>query len=180
MKYIATMALMLNLGVASVYAQHLTVKMAVSGTGAPSAVNLQQPNTATSEDNYAGNGTLGSFTYRDVRALTNSPQPSSTCSGPNKIAFAAFVGAAVFRFQDGSLLTVNLTQENDCIDLTTGEAHCILNFQITNGTGRFQNATGLLTLTETVVPVLSDAFSNPVFFAATGEITGTVSGVAPE
>jgi hypothetical protein len=82
MKYIATMALMLNLGVASVYAQHLTVKMAVSGTGAPSAVNLQQPNTATSEDNYAGIGTLGAFTYRDVRALTTSPQPSSTCSGP--------------------------------------------------------------------------------------------------
>src|SRR5258708_7942087 len=36
MKYIATMALMLNLGVASVYAQHQTVKMAVSGTSASS------------------------------------------------------------------------------------------------------------------------------------------------
>jgi hypothetical protein len=180
MKYIATMALMLNLGVASVYAQHLTVKMAVSGTGAPSAVNLQQPNTATSEDNYAGIGTLGAFTYRDVRALTTSPQPSSTCSGPNEIAFSSSVGAAVFRFQDGSLLKVTLTEESDCIDLATGQAHCVLNFQVTGGTGRFQNATGLLTLTETVVPVLADAFNNPVFFAATGEVTGTVSGVAPE
>jgi hypothetical protein len=177
MKYIATMALMLNLGVASVYAQHLTVKMAVSGTEAPSTVNLQQPNTSTSEDTYAGNGTLGSFTYRDVRALTNSPQPSSTCSGPNLIALSGSVGAAVFRFQDGSLLKVNLTQETDCIDLTIGQAHCILFFQVTGGTGRFQNATGLLTLTETVVPVLSDAFSNPVFFAGTGEVTGTISGV---
>ena len=117
MKYIATMALMLNLGVASVYAQHQTVKMAVSGTGGSSPINLQQPNTTNSEDNYAGNGTLGSFTYRDVRALTNSPQPSSTCSGPNKIAFSGSVGAAVFRFQDGSLLKVSLTQETDCIDL---------------------------------------------------------------
>jgi hypothetical protein len=180
MKYIATMALMLNLGVASVYAQHQVVKMAVSGTGAPSTVNLQQPNTSTSEDNYAGNGTLGSFTYRDVRALTNNPQPSSTCSGPNKIAFSASVGGAVFRFGDGSLLTVNLTQETDCIDLTTNSAHCVLNFQITGGTGRFKNATGLLTLTETVSTVLSDAFGNPVFFSATGEITGTVSGVAKE
>jgi hypothetical protein len=180
MKYIATMALMLSLGVTSVYAQHLTVKMAVSGTAAPSTVNLQQPNTSTSEDNYAGGGTLGSFTYRDVRAITNNPQPSSTCSGPNKIAFSASVGAAVFRFQDGSLLNVNLTQETDCIDLTTDEAHCVLNFQITGGTGRFKNATGLLTLTETVTTVLSDAFSNPVFFSATGEITGTVSGVAKD
>lgn len=58
MKYIATMALMLNLGVASVYAQPYPVKMVFSGTGAPSTVNLQQPNTNNSEDNYAGNGTL--------------------------------------------------------------------------------------------------------------------------
>jgi hypothetical protein len=180
MKYIATMALMLNLGAASVYAQHQTVKMPFSGTSALSTVNLQQPNTSNSEDNYAGNGTLGSFTYRDVRAVTNSPQPSSTCSGPNKIAGAAFVGAAVFRFQDGSLLKVSLTQETDCIDLAAGEAHCVLYYQITGGTGRFNNATGLLTLTETVVPVLADAFGNPVLFAATGEVTGTVSGVARE
>jgi hypothetical protein len=180
MKYIATMALMLNLGVASVYAQHQTVKMAVSGTAASSPVNLQQPNTATSEDNYAGNGTLGSFTFRDVKALTTSPQPSSTCSGPNEIAFSGNTGAGVFRFQDGSLLKVSLTQETDCIDLTVLQAHCILYFQVTGGTGRFKNASGLLTLTETVVPVLADALNNPVFFAATGEITGTVSGVAKE
>src|SRR5258708_20419123 len=141
MKYIAAMVLMLNLGAASVYAQHLTVKMAVSGTSASSTVNLQQPNTANSEDNYAGNGTLGSFTYRDVRAVTTSPQPSSTCSGPNKIAGAAFVGAAVFRFQDGSLLKVSLTQETDCIDLPSGEAPCVLYFQITVGTHRSNNPT---------------------------------------
>ena len=180
MKYIATMALMLNLGVASVYAQHQVVKMSVSGTSASSTVNLQQPNTSNSEDNYAGNGTLGAFTYRDVRAVTTTPQPSSTCSGPNKIFGTASVGAAVFRFDDGSLLKVSLTQETDCIDLSVFQAHCVLNFQITGGTGRFKNATGLLTLTETVVPVLVDAFGNPVFFAATGEITGTVSGVAKE
>jgi hypothetical protein len=180
MKYIATIALMLNLGVASVYAQHQVVKMAVSGTSAASTVNLQQPNTSNSEDNYAGNGTLGSFTYRDVRAVTTTPQPSSTCSGPNKIFGTASVGAAVFRFDDGSLLKVSLTQETDCIDLSVFQAHCVLNFQITGGTGRFKNATGLLTLTETVVPVLADAFGNPVYFAATGEITGTVSGVAKD
>ena len=34
-----------------------------------------------------------------------------------------------------------------------------MNFQITGGTGRFKNATGLLTLTETVVPVLADALA---------------------
>ena len=180
MKYIATMALMLNLGVASVYAQHQTVKMAVSGTSVPSTVNLQQPNATNNEENYAGFGTLGSFTFRDVRAIPNAPQPVSTCSGPTKIAFLGYVGGGVLRFQDGSLLNVSLTQGSDCIDLSVLQAHCILYFQVTGGTGRFKNATGLLTLTETVVPVLADANSNPVFFAATGEITGTVSGVAKD
>ena len=45
MKHIATMALMLNLGVAGVYAQQRSVKMVFSGTAAASTINLQQPDT---------------------------------------------------------------------------------------------------------------------------------------
>ena len=87
-------------------------------------------------------------------------------------------GAGVFRFQDGSLLKVNLTEGDDCIDFVAQEAHCLLTFQITGGTGRFKDASGILTLTETAVPVLADALHNPVFFTATGQFTGTVSGVS--
>jgi hypothetical protein len=58
--------------------------------------------------------------------------------------------------------------------------HCTLTFQIAGGTGRFQDASGILTLTETALPVLADALHNPVFFTETGELTGTVSGVAME
>ncbi len=180
MKHIATVALMLNLGVAGVYAQQSPVAMSFSGTSAPSTVNLQQPNTATGEDNFAGNGALGQFTFRDISAETTSPQPSSTCSGPTQLYFLRVAGAGVFRFQDGSLLKVNLTQGEHCIDLAVGEARCTMTFQITGGTGRFKDASGTLTLTETVQPVLADATNNPVFFAATGEITGMVSGVAAE
>jgi hypothetical protein len=43
MKHIATVALILNLGVAGVYAQQSSVKMPFSGTSASSTVNLQQP-----------------------------------------------------------------------------------------------------------------------------------------
>ena len=139
-----------------------------------------QPNTTNNEENYAGFGTLGSFTFRDVRAIPNAPQPVSTCSGPTKIAFLGYVGGGVFRFQDGSLLQVSLTQSIDCIDFSALPATCVMNLKVTGGTGRFKNASGLLTLTETVVPLLFDTSGNPVFFAATGEITGTVSGVAKE
>src|SRR5258705_9509897 len=77
MKNIASVALMLNFGVAGVYAQQRPVKMTFSGTAAASTINLQQPNTNTSEENFAGNGTLGPFTFRNINAETTSPQPSS-------------------------------------------------------------------------------------------------------
>ena len=179
MKNIAMVALMLHLGVASVYAQQRPVKMTFSGTVEPSTMKLQ-PDTNTDEGNLAGNGTLGSFTFRELHADTGSPQPSSTCSGPNKLYIPTVAGAGVFRFHDGSLLKVKLTEGYDCIDFAAMEAHCTRIFQITGGTGRFKDASGILTLTETVRPVLADFTNNPVFFASTGEFTGTVSGVAAE
>jgi hypothetical protein len=182
MKYMAAMALLLNLGVATVYAQRYPVKMEYSGTSGAGAVNLQQPGTQTGEENFAGNGALGPFTFLLISAETTSPQqpPPSTCSGPANIYFSRVGGAGVFRFQDGSLLKVNLTQGADCVDLVAQQGHCTLTLQITGGTGRFKDASGTLTLTETNVPVLADALNNPVFFASTGEFTGTVSGVSRE
>ena len=154
--------------------------MTFSGTAANSVINLQQPNTSDDEDNFAGTGTLGSFTLRNIRAISNSPTPSSTCSGPDDLYFLETAGAGVLRFQDGSLLYLQLTQGGDCIDLVTNEAHCTLSFQITGGTGRFKNASGTLLFTETVVTVISDALNNPVYFAATGRLTGAVSGVSED
>ena len=177
---IAIVALILSFGVVAAHANAQSVKMKFSGTSAPSTINLQQPDTSNDGDNFAGQGTLGSFTVTNVRAISNSPGTSSTCSGPNLLFLPELAGAGVFRFQDGSLLEVNLTQGGDCIDLTTGLAHCSLTFQIIAGTGRFTHASGVLTMTETVSTVASDALGNPVFFAATGEFTGTISGVATQ
>ena len=179
MKHLATAVLMLNLGVAGIYAQPNPVNMTLSGTAAASTISLQ-PGSPASEYHLAGNGTLGPFTFRVVSTSVTSPQQSSACSGPTKIYFPAVAGAGVFRFQDGSLLKVTLMQAGDCIDFAVLEAHCTMTFQITGGTGRFKNAKGNLTLTETSLPVLFDASHNPVFFASTGEFTGTVSGVAAE
>jgi hypothetical protein len=181
MKYIVAMALMLTLGVASVYAQRYPVKMIFSGTTGPSVVDLKQPGTTNSDLDVAGNGLLGSFTFHGVRAITPfSPSSSSTCSGPNKLVASSKAGAGVLRFQDGALLKVTLTEGEDCLDLAALQAHCVLTFQITGGTGRFQDASGTLTLTETVVPLVADATGNPVFFTTTGEFTGTVSGASRE
>ena len=77
-------------------------------------------------------------------------------------------------------MTVNLTEGGDCIDLVHMVGHCTLTFKITGGTGRFKNASGVLTYTETALPVLADALNNPVFFSETGEFTGTISGAAAE
>src|SRR5438270_1570726 len=100
MKHIVTMALLLNLGVAGIYAHERPVKMTFSGTAGASAFNLQYPDRTTGEDNFAGNGNLGSFTFREVEN-GGSPQQSSSCSG---LYFSLSVGAAVLSFQDGSSL----------------------------------------------------------------------------
>ena len=180
MRHIATLVLMLNIG-AAVYAHDRTVTMTFSGNGAySSAVNLQQPNTSNVEENVAGNGTLGAFTLRNISAESASPQASNTCSGANDLYFPRVVGAGILRFQDGSLLTVSLTQGGDCVDLIAVQGHCTLTLQISGGTGRFKNSSGTLTYTETAVPVLADALNNPVFFTETGELTGTISGISGE
>ncbi|HEV3481986.1 MAG TPA: hypothetical protein VGR97_06610 [Candidatus Acidoferrales bacterium] len=188
MKRIAMLTLLLHLGIAAVYAQEAPVKMTFSGTSAPSTINLPQPNTSSDGDNFAGQGTLGAFTVTNVRAIANYAGTSSTCSGANQLFLSELAGAGVFRFRDGSLLEIALTQGGDCIDLTTNVAHCTVTFHITGGTGRFQHASGALTMTETVNAVavdtnghpVADANGNPIFFVATGEFTGTVSGVSEE
>ena len=177
MKHIATVALMLNLGVAGVYAQQRPVKMTASGTLEPSTINLQ-PNTNTDEQNLAGNGTLGPFTFRELHADPASPQPSSTCSGPTHLYFPFVTGAGVFRFQDGSLLTVRITQGAACIDFTAVVEHLTLTYQITGGTGRFKGASGTLTSTGMFVPVLFNASNTPAISTNTGEFEGQVFGVA--
>lgn len=157
MKQIAIAALMVHLAAASIYAQQNSIRMTFSGTAGPSTINLQQPGTNTGEESFTENGTLGSFSFRNVSAETTPPQPSNGCSGPNQLSFLRVAGAGIFRFQDGSLLKVNLVQGTDCVDLTAQQGNCMMIFQITGGTGRFKNASGMLTLTETVLPVLANA-----------------------
>jgi hypothetical protein len=182
MKHIATVALMLSLGVAGVYAQQKPVKMTFSGTLGPSTLSLQ-PNTHTDEQNLAGNGTLGPFTFRELHADPASPQPSSTCSpgnAPPRLYFPNVAGGGVFRFQDGSLLTVAVTEAGSsiCIDVTAGVAHLTTNYQITGGTGRFKGASGTLTLTAMLTPAVFNSSGGVVLGTDTGEFEGTVSGVA--
>jgi len=104
MTHMTTAALVFYLGVASLHAQQRPVKMTFSGTAGSSTINLQQPGTANSEDNSAGNGTLGPFTFRNVRAIRTTPEPSNTCSGSTQLYFSSVSGAGVFRFRDESLL----------------------------------------------------------------------------
>jgi hypothetical protein len=178
-KHIVTGALVAVIGVGVASARDISVKMTYSGTNAASTINLQQPDTNTSEDSFAGGGTLGSFTVHNIRAMNNNPSTSSSCSGANQLFFVEPAGGSVFRFQDGSLLELNLTQGSDCIDLSTGLANCTLTFQVIGGTGRFTHASGTLTMKETTAVVLFDALGNPVWFSGTGDFTGTISGVGP-
>ena len=174
---LATLTLLL--GVAGIYAQPGPINMTVSGSASPSTVSLQA-GTNTSEYRLAGNGALGQFDLRVVSVTIPTPQQSTTCVGPTKSYFPVPVGAGVFRFQNGDLLMGNLTGGSDCVDFSGQPALCTRIFQITGGTGRFQNSPtsgGTLTLTMSVAPVVPN---RPGFFAVTGQVTGVVPGVAVE
>jgi hypothetical protein len=177
-KHIALAALLLNFGVAGIYAQQSPVKMTLSGTAEATTFNLAA-GTSSSEDNLAGDGTLGQFTFRNLAAELPS-SPPSTCSGPNNLYFVRAVTTGVFRFRDGSLLTVNLILGSDCIDLVAQQSRCTVIFKITGGTGRFKNASGTLTFAASYRPALADVSGTPIFFTATGSLTGMISGVAAD
>lgn len=112
-----------------------------------------QPNTITDEEQLAGNGALGPFTLRKLRADETVPQGFGSCGngfGPN-IRVAS--GGGVFGFQDGSLLTVTVTDGRLCIDFDHRVGHLSETYQITGGTGRFEDAKGTLVSTGAVKPV---------------------------
>jgi hypothetical protein len=179
MKHIATVALMLNLGVAGVYAQQRPVKMTFSGSIVPTSINLK-PSTVTDEELLAGNGTLGNFTFSKLRTDDTSPQSSGSCGGGFGPNFRVVAGGGVFRFEHGSLLTVKVTEGSYCIDLQAQPpvGHLTETYQITGGTGRFKDTSGTLTLTATSHPVLLSDSNAAVLLTITGEFTGTISSAA--
>jgi hypothetical protein len=154
--------------------------MTFSGTVVPTTINVQ-PDTNTDEVNLAGSGAQGQFTYRELHADTASPQFSPTCSGPNHLFFQTVAGGGVFRFQDGSLLTVRITGGTLCIDFTALSAQVTETYLITGGTGRFKGAKGNLTSTATwtVVALVSEPSNSAQLLTSTGEFNGMIVGAVP-
>jgi hypothetical protein len=170
--YLPIAALMLHVGAAAIYAQERPVKMTLSGTNLPTTINLQ-PGTVTDEQHSAGFGSLGPFTFRELHADLSSQEPSSTCPGPH---FSIVAGGGVFRFLDGSQLTVNIDEGDGCVNLTAGFALLTVKYRITGGTERFEGASGALTYTYKHKAVFRNASNAPALLAVfAGEIEGTLS-----
>ena len=194
MKRMVTVTLMmLYLGIASLYAEQdakghsagRRVKMWFSGSIISSPLTLV-PGTLNHEEHLEGNSTLGPFTYRGLWAddpATQTPGDCGSGSGPN---FQLVTGGGVFRFDDGSLLTVRLTQGVLCIDFSDPArpvGHLSETFQITGGTGRFNRVAAscgmttrdcTLQLTAMRSVVLRDSANAVKFMTSVGEIEGTV------
>ena len=149
------------------------VRMAFSGSMVPTSI-VVQPDTITDEELLAGNGTLGPFTFRKLRTDELSPQSFGSCGSGSGPSIRVVAGGGVFRFEDGSLLTVTVTEGDLCVDLDHAVGHLAETYQITGGTGRFKEASGALQLTGTLKPVLFSASNAAVLLTNTGELKGTV------
>ena len=165
MKHLVTITMMLTMWVASGYAQN--VNMSLSGTSAPSTINLGV-GLGTSEYTLDGNG----VSLRLISASGPSAQPPAGCA--TGVFGVVLAGLGVFRFADGSLLKAHVTGGSDCVNPPAGAALCIRNLQITGGTGRFKNASGNLTVTMNLAVVVPGNFN---MFTDTAKVTGTISGV---
>ena len=192
MRHLTTVALMLNLGIASLYAQQPAeehsgasrVRMRFSGSTMSTALAIA-PNTLNHESQVAGNSSLGPFTYRGLWADEPSQSSGSCGSGFGRIN-RVVAGGGVFRFEDGSLLTVQLTEGTLCVDISD-PAHPVgrqfETYQITGGTGRFGDVAAscgvtaadcTLRLTATRGLVLRDSSGAPKLFTFTGVFEGTL------
>lgn len=172
MKHIAIAALMLSIGAASVNAHEQPVKMRFSGTNVVTTITLR-PNTVTDEMHSEGTGTYGRFTFRELHADGAATQPPNNCFSPRY--FAVVAGGGAFTFRDGSLLTVTVMEGSGCIDAAAGTSVFIVKYQVTGGTGRFEGASGELTLTATQRLVFRNAANAPALLFLSGEIEGTVT-----
>ena len=81
---------------------------------------------------------------------------------------------ACFRFDDGSLLTVTVTEGVLCVDVDRLVGHLTETYQITGGTGRFKGASGTLQSTGKLSLVMRSASGQPVLLTNTGTLKGTV------
>jgi hypothetical protein len=154
-------------------ARQRQVKMAFSGSMVPTAIDVQ-PDTITDEEVLAGNGTLGPFTFRKLRTDETSPQFFGTCGSGFGPSIRVVAGGGVFRFEDGSLLTVTVTEGVLCVDFDHLVGHLTETYQITGGTGRFKGASGAVQSTGRLKPVLFSTSNAAVLLTNTGELNGTV------
>ncbi|MEO8260031.1 MAG: hypothetical protein ABI868_21985 [Acidobacteriota bacterium] len=153
--------------------RHGQVRMTLSGSFVPTAIEIQ-PDTITDEELLAGNGTLGPFTFRKLRTDELTPQSFGSCGSGAGPSIRVVAGAGVFRFEDGSLLTVTVTEGVLCVDLDHGIGHLAETYEITGGTGRFNGATGTFQSTGTLAAVLFSASGAASLLTSTGELKGTV------
>lgn len=173
MRHMLTVVLMLLFGVGAGYAQKNPVKMQSFGPELVTAFNVQG-NTTTCEEKLTGSGSLGQFTYRGLRADSNNFTITDAC--PNGLD-PVMGGTGMFRFSDGSLMSVSITGGSICVDAHQ-VGHLTETYEVTSGTGRFQHAAGELSHTATLNAVLSDASGYPLLLTHTGTFDGTIIGVA--
>jgi len=181
MKRIAIVVLVAQFGIAGIFAEERStnVRMKASGDSLATTISLADNNTITDEETLAGDGTLGGFTFHALRTDGVAPKPPATCAPP-LLFFPVVTGSGVFRFDDGSLLVVNITGGGGCVDLAVGVAQLIETYEVVRGTGRFAHASGTLTLTGALMPVVFNTSGNPQLLTITGKFDGRVSGISHE
>jgi hypothetical protein len=173
-------------GGCSLFGEQRPLKLTYSGTMVATTIDIA-PGTVTDEEQLAGTGTLGKFTFRKLRVDALVPTFGGCGKGVGPI-FAVTGGAGVFRFEDGSLLNVTVTQGVLCVDVSNPQnlvGYLNETYPVVSGTGRFQNVAASCATTPSDCTFKSNGTLSAILFDSTGQAAklltniGTFEGVIP-
>ena len=151
---VATMLTVLSTSAAFAQGKNLSVRGSFDGHG----IGVVQGGTLQASGGGAGNAShIGRFTYV-MQATVNLTSPNTSAS----------TGVFLLAFNNGDVIHGSFTGVGG--PPGPNEGHIVENLTINGGTGRFEGATGSLTLDQIV-----DQSTAPAFLSHSGTLTGTIS-----
>ena len=192
MRHLTTVALMLNLGIASLYAQQPAeepsgasrIRMTFSGSTMSTTLAIA-PDTLNHESHVAGNSSLGPLPIVACGLTLPARGPPAVAAAVSAGRFPLWPARGCFASRTEVSWRPSSRRESVCGGLGSRASggSPVRDYQITGGTGRFRHAAAscavpaadcTFQLTAIRGLVLRDSAGAPKFFMFTGEFQGTL------
>jgi hypothetical protein len=178
MKAAGVLALLVGASMVAATAQADPLERTFSGWTVATEIDTNQDGVRASSGTVEGKGTFGRSTANDQSELL--PGPTGLCSlDPLTLEYQYASSSSVQVFAGGDLLLAALDPDPSnpstiCLDPTLFTSTFRINYVILGGTGRFERATGWITVTGDAIPMAGEPdvrlTHNAIHGSAQGEV----------